>query len=128
MEILQICGVGILSVVICLILRRFSTEAAFFVSAASAVIIFAMVISMLVPTINAVKSLSEQAGIDLELIGILLKALAVCYITALCSEIAKDAGEGSAAVKIELGGRAAIAAVSLPVFVNLADLVLGLIR
>lgn len=128
MEILQLCGVGVLSAVICLILRKFSSEAAFFVSAAAAVIIFAMVISMLAPTINAVKNLSEQAGIDLELVGIMLKALAVCYITALCAGIARDAGESSAAVKLELGGRAAIAAISLPVFVNLAKLVTGLIR
>ncbi|MCH5203336.1 MAG: hypothetical protein J1F03_01245 [Oscillospiraceae bacterium] len=127
MEILQLCGVGLLSAVICLILRKFSSEAAFFVSAAAGVIIFAMVISMLASTVNAVKELSEQAGIDLELVGILLKALAVCYITALCSGIARDAGESSAAIKLELGGRAAIAAISLPVFVNLAKLVTGLI-
>lgn len=128
MEIFQLCGVGILSAVICLILRKFSSEAAFFVSAASAVIIFGMIVSMLVPTVNAVKELSEQAGIDLQLVGVLLKALAVCYITALCSSIAKDAGESSAAVKLEIGGRAAIAAISLPVFVNLAQLVTGLIQ
>lgn len=127
MEIIQLCGVGLLSAVICLILRKFSSEAAFFVSAASAVIIFGMIISMLMPTVNAVKELSEQAGIDLQLVGVLLKALAVCYITALCSSIAKDAGENSAAVKLEIGGRAAIAAISLPVFVNLAELVTGLI-
>lgn len=127
MEILEICGVGLLSAIICLILRRVNNEAAFLVSAASAVVVFAMVIKMLVPTINAVKSLSEQAGIDLQLVGIMLKALAVCYITALCSGIARDAGENSAAVKLELGGRAAIAAISLPVFVNLAKLVTGLI-
>ncbi len=127
MEILEICGVGLLSAVICLILRRVNNEAAFLVSAASAVVVFAMVIKMLVPTINAVKSLSEQAGIDLQLVGIMLKALAVCYITALCSGIARDAGENSAAVKLELGGRAAIAAISLPVFVNLAKLVTGLV-
>ena len=127
MEILEICGVGLLSAVICLILRRVNNEAAFLVSAASAVVVFAMVIKMLVPTINAVKSLSEQAGTDLQLVGIMLKALAVCYITALCSGIARDAGENSAAVKLELGGRAAIAAISLPVFVNLAKLVTGLV-
>ena len=128
MDILRLCGVGILSALICLILRKFSNEAAFFVSAASGIIIFSMVISMLSPTVNAVKSLSEQAGIDLQLVGIMLKALAVCYITALCSSIARDAGESSAAVKLELGGRAAIAAISLPVFVNLAKLVTNLVQ
>lgn len=128
MDILRLCGVGILSAVICLILRKFSNEAAFFVSAAAGIIIFSMVISMLSPTVNAVKSLSEQAGIDLQLVGIMLKALAVCYITALCSSIARDAGESSAAVKLELGGRAAIAAISLPVFVNLAKLVTDMVQ
>ena len=128
MEIFQLCGIGILSAIICVILRKISGEAAFFVSAAAAVIIFGMIISMLAPTINAVKVLSEQAGIDLQLVGILFKALAICYITALCSGIAKDAGENSAAIKLELGGRAAIAAVSLPVFTNLARIVIELIQ
>lgn len=128
MEVIELCGVGILSAVICLILRKINGEAAFFVSAAAGIIVLSMVVSMLMPTVNAVKDLSEQAGIDLRLIGIMLKALAVCYITSLCSGIARDAGESSAAVWLELGGRAAIAAISLPVFTDLAKLVTSLIR
>ena len=117
-----------MSAVICVILRKISSEAAFFVSITAAVIVFTMALSMLAPTVNAVKSLSEQAGIDLQLVGILFKAIGICYITTLCSSIARDAGDSSAAVKLELDGRAAIAAVSLPVFVNLVKLVTELIK
>ncbi len=128
MEVIELCGVGILSAVICLILRKINSEAAFFVSAAAGVIVFSMIVFMLTPTVNALKDISEQAGIDLRPVGIMLKALAVCYITTLCSSIARDAGENSAAVWLELGGRAAIAAISLPVFADLAKLITSLIH
>ena len=66
-------------------------------------------------------------GLDEGYARILLKALAVCYITQLAADCCRDAGESAIASKIELAGKAAIVAVSLPVFTELAELVTGLV-
>ena len=127
MDITAVAGLGILSAVLCVILRQYNPEAASWVSLACGVIIFGAVISMIAPSVGAIAELTEAAGLDGGYARILLKALAVCYITQLAADCCRDAGESAIASKIELAGKAAIAAISLPVFASLAELVTGLI-
>ena len=127
MDIVTLCGFGILTVALCVIVRQIKPESAVFVGIAAGVAILASVISTAAPSIKAISELAESAGIDGEFTKVLLKALAVCYITTLSADCARDAGETAVASKLELGGRISIAAISLPVFTSLANMVTGLI-
>lgn len=127
MDIVTLCGFGILTVALCVIVRQIKPESAVFVGIAAGLAILAAVITTAAPSIKAIAELSESAGIDGEFTKVLLKALAVCYITTLSADCARDAGESAVASKLELGGRISIAAISLPVFTSLADMVTGLI-
>ena len=123
MDIITVAAVGIIGAVLCVIVRQYKPEMAISVSAACGVVILVAVITMLAPSIAAISELSAAAGVGDEYSAILLKALAVCYITRLAADSCRDAGESAVAAKIELAGRAAIMAVSLPVFAKLAELV-----
>lgn len=127
MDFLTICGFGILAVVLCVIVRQVKPDSALGISVAAGVAILAAVISAIAPSIAAISELSEKTGIDGSLVKILLKALAICYITTLCADCARDAGESALGSKLELAGRAAIAVISLPVFTNLAEFVTGML-
>ena len=127
MNFVYLCGIGIVAAALCVIIRRIFPEGAFWVSAAAGVVILGAAVSLLAPSVSAFSELSEAAGIDGEFVKILLKALAVCYLTTLCAGCARDAGESVIAAKLELGGRAAVAAISLPVFTRLAELITSLI-
>lgn len=127
MNIVTVCGFGILAVVLCLTVRQIKPDMAVIVSIAAGIAILGMAISALVPSISAVTALTEQAGIDSGFAAVLIKALAVCYITTLSADCARDAGEAALGAKLEIAGRVAIAAISLPVFTNLASLVTGLL-
>ncbi len=127
MDFLTICGFGVLAVVLCVITRQIKPDSALGVSIAAGVIILGAVLSAVAPSIKAITELSESAGIDGDLVKILLKALAICYITTLCADCARDAGESALGSKLELAGRAAIAVISLPVFTNLAEFVTGML-
>lgn len=127
MDIVTLCGFGILAAALCVIVRQIKPESAVFVGIAAGVAILGMVITTAAPSIRAISELAETAGIDGEFTRVLLKALAVCYITTLSADCARDAGESAVASKLELGGRISIAAISLPVFTSLADMVTGLI-
>ena len=124
---MYLCGIGVIAAAICVIIRRIFPEGAFWVSVAASVVILGAAVAMLAPTVSAFTELSEAAGIDQQFVKILLKALAVCYLTTLCAGCARDAGESAIAAKLELGGRAAVAAISLPVFTRLAELITSLI-
>lgn len=128
MDIIKLCGFGLLAAALCAAVKKIKPESALGVSLAAGVMIVAAAVSILAPSVEAVSALAAAANIDNELIKLLLKSLAVCYITALCSDCARDAGEAALGAKLELAGRAAVAAVSLPAFTSLATLVTRLIN
>lgn len=128
MDITAIAGIGILSAVLCIIVRQYKPEMALGISTACGVLILIAVISMLSPSVEAIVELTDSAGLDEGYAAILLKALAVCYITQLSADCCRDAGENAIASKIELAGKAAIVVISLPVFASLAELVTNLIK
>jgi len=127
MDITAVAGLGILGAVLCVIVRQYKPEMALGISSACGVLILIAVITMLKPSITAISELTSAAGLDSGYAAILMKALAVCYITQLSADCCRDAGETAIASKIELAGRAAVLAVSLPVFASLAELVTKLI-
>lgn len=128
MDITAIAGIGILSAVLCVIVRQYKPEMALGISTACGVLILIAVITMLSPSVEAIVQLTEAAGLDNGYAAILLKALAVCYITQLSADCCRDAGEAAIATRIELAGKAAIVVISLPVFSSLAELVTKLIK
>lgn len=127
MDITAIAGCGIIAAVLCVIIRQYKPEMAIGVSVGSGVLIMLAVLALLKPSIETLLQLSDVAGMDKELCAVLMKALAVCYITQLASDCCRDAGETAIATKLELAGRAAVLTVSLPVFVSLAELITKLL-
>ena len=127
MDMISVAGLGIISAVLCLVVRQYKPELSVGISIACGVLVFGAVITLLAPSVEAIRELSEAAGLSSGYAQILLKALAVCYITQLSADCCRDSGESAIAGRIELAGKAAIVAVSLPVFTELAELVTGLV-
>ena len=127
MNIVTVCGFGILAAILCAVVRQIRPESALGVSVAAGVVILAAAVTLLKPSVEAMTEISRTAGIDGDFVAVLFKALAVCYITTLSADCARDAGEAALGAKLELCGRAAIAVISLPVFTGLASLVMGLL-
>lgn len=128
MDMTAIAGLGILSAMLCVIIRQYKPEMALGVSIACGVLILAAVIAMLAPSVQAIAELTDAAGLNGGYAQILLKALAVCYVTQLSADCCRDAGESAIASKIELAGKAAIVIISLPVFTSLTEIVTSLIN
>ncbi len=113
---------------LCMIVRQYKPDAALGISVACGIIIMTAVITMLAPSVSAIAELTSAAGLEDGYAQVLMKALAVCYITQLASDSCRDAGESAIASKIELAGKAAIVVISLPVFASLAEIVTDLIN
>ncbi len=128
MNVVAVCGFGILAAVLCVIIRRINPESALGISVCAGVLIMIAAVVMLSPSIDAMNELSEQAGLNADIVKVLFKALAVCYITTLSADCARDAGETALGSKLEFAGRAAVTVISLPVFMNLAQLVTELLQ
>ena len=109
------------------LLRRLGGEFGLIVSLAASVVILLAVITSISPLIELIKELADEAGTQTEHIAVLLKALAVCIITRLASEVCRDSGEGAIASKVEFAGRTAVLLVAVPLFREILEIVKGLI-
>ena len=127
-DIIRLCGFGLSAAVLCAVVKQLKPDSALFVNIAAGVMILITAMKLLSPSIAAISELAESAGINGGVTEILLKALAVSYITALSADVARDAGESALGSKLELAGRASIAVLSLPVFTELAGTITNMIN
>lgn len=125
-EIIKLCGFGLMAVVLCVIVRQLKPESAVFVNIAAGVMILISAVKLLSPSVKAIGELADSAGISGDFTEVLLKALVISYVTTLSADCARDAGESALGSKLELAGRVSIAALSLPVFTQLAGLITSL--
>lgn len=123
MEIFQIAGLGIVATVLIIILRSFRPEFAIYISIITGIIIFSIIIHHLVYVIDILRDLSLKANLEITFFTIILKIIGTAYIVEFSSQICRDAGESSIAMKIELAGKVVIMVLAIPILLALMDLV-----
>ena len=69
------------------------------------------------------ENITQQAGIRAEYIKIMFKVIGISYLIQFGAELCRDCGENSLASKIELGGKAIILSLTLPVVYKIFDIV-----
>lgn len=127
MNILSIVGIGLVGALLGIILRQYKPEFSIYISLLVGIIILAVLISVISPVLDTIKELTDAVNLN-DIYGkVLLKALAICYITQLASDCCADAGEKAIAGKLEMAGKIAIVVISLPLFQSLVNVVTGLI-
>ena len=126
MDIFWIVGLGIVSAVLCLIMKQYKAEYSPLISLCCGVIIFIAVITALTPAFETINSLLSTVNTNAEYVKAVLKALGICYLTQLASDSCKDAGQTAIAGKIELAGKVGVVLVALPMFESLVDIVVQL--
>lgn len=124
MNILALTGAALAAAAVSVILRQYSREYGMYISIAVSVIVFAVVLSVVTPATELIKELSAAAGTDRKYISVLLKALAVCYITRLASDCCKDSGETAIASRVDFAGKIALLLISVPLF----EAILGIVK
>ena len=127
MEILQIVGIGIVATVLIVILKNTKPEFALYISLVTGLVIFSMVIGKIGYIIEVLNTLSRRANIDFTYFSTMLRIIGIAYIVEFGSQISKDAGESSIAMKIELGGKVIIMVLAIPIILALMDLIIKIL-
>lgn len=123
MNIIAFVGAGIICAVLSVVLKQYRPEFSIYISLVTGMIMLGALILVVSPIIESALQLSELSENGFKYSELLLKSLAICYITQLASESCKDAGEGSIANKIDFSGKCAIMLLSTPLFTELVDIV-----
>ena len=74
--------------------------------------------------ISTIRNLSRIADIEITYFSTILKIIGTAYVVEFGSQISRDAGENSIAMKIELAGKIIIMTLAIPILLALMDLIL----
>lgn len=120
MQILRICGVGIIAAVAAVVIKQIRADAAVPVRLAVNVILFGAALSLASPVYSYINDMISASALS-EFGSILMKALGIAFATHICSEICRDVGEASIAGGIELAGKCEILLLSLPLITSILN-------
>lgn len=118
----KLAAIGITGAILSLLVKNRRPEIAIAIPILTAAVILTMCMPYLKAVIDGFDKIIEMAGIDMVHIQAVLKIIGIAYICQLASDICKDAGEGTIASKIELGGKIIIITVSMPIIYDLLEL------
>ncbi|MBR5157204.1 MAG: stage III sporulation protein AD [Clostridia bacterium] len=127
MEILKIMGVAIVGAVSALILKEYKPQLAIVVAIATAVVLFLMVLSQVEYVLNVVTITATGLDLNTEYIAAIFKMIGISYLSQFGSEICRDAGQNAIAAKVELAGKIMIVALSVPILIELMNLLVNLL-
>jgi stage III sporulation protein AD len=127
MNILSIVGIAIAATALAVLLRQYRQEYAMMIGLSAGILIFALILTKAQPAFTEINRLLPGTRINTAYISVLIKALGICFIVQLASDACRDAGETAIASKVELAGKFAVLLVALPLFSQVAALVLDLL-
>lgn len=113
---LQIAGMTVTAVLTAKLLQRYAPEQALLLSLLTGCMLTAAAVLMMTPVLNQIDALLSSAGLDPAQTACIAKAVGICCVTQLASDVCRDAGESAPASAVLLTGRTALILLALPLF------------
>ncbi|WP_139365615.1 stage III sporulation protein AD [Shouchella patagoniensis] len=127
MEIVQLVGLGLIATFLALVLKEQKPAFAFLLTMFVGSLIFLFLIDEIASIIGLISELAESANIHMVYLQTILKIIGIAYIAEFGSQIAKDAGQGAIASKIELAGKIFILVLAIPIIKAVIEMILALL-
>lgn len=126
-DLFKVIGVGILTLIAFVTIKPIKPEFAIFISIVGSCIILMLCLKPLNNVLEAIGTIVMKTGLNNGLISSILKIVGVGYLVEFAAGLCVDAGNVSISEKILFAGKICILALSLPLIINLLDLVVGLL-
>ena len=127
MEIFQIVGLGITSVMLFLILKEQGSQFGMLIVLAFGAIIFMMMMDKIVVILQVFADLSTRANVNLVYVSTIFKVIGIAYLAEFSAQVCRDAGSQAIAGKIEFAAKIMIMALAIPILVAIMDAVIQLV-
>lgn len=118
----------LVALVLIVFLRESKPEYALFLSAVVGAMLLGHIFLNVISPLKSLFEKFEEYGVESNLIFYVLKVFGICYITKFASELCADFGQTSLAGRVELGGRAAVFVLTLPIINKVLELASALMR
>lgn len=123
-EIVQVVGLAIVSVVLLLVIRQQRPEVAVLLGLAVGLAVFLMVAQRLAAILDFLRDLASRAQVDSLYLNTILKIVGIAYMAEIGTQVCHDAGENSVASKVELAGKILILVLAMPIVMAILEIIL----
>ena len=121
MDIFRIIVIALILAVISLLLKKQQPELSAVISIIGGIFISYLLLDYIEPVISEIKNLSSYASIDSDILSLILKAIAICFLASFASECCRDCGENSLAVKIDTAARIVLLCMCIPLISEIVN-------
>ena len=101
---LRLLGLGTVTAILALSVRKQSPELALLISLAGCVLAAVGLLGWLAPILDLLRRLGDKAGLEDALLAPLWKVPAIGLLTQIAAAVCQDAGQSALAKLLELGG------------------------
>lgn len=126
-EMIKIIGIGLIALILIIIMKQYRPEFALYISLIAGTIILYFALDEIKNVIELLKQISEKSGVNNKFLSILIKMTGIAFLAEFAISICKDSGEGAIASKIEIGSKAIIISMSVPIIYNLLEVILKIL-
>ncbi len=127
MEIVGIACLGIVASLLLLIVRKERPELALPLGLLSGLVLFFAILPHLSEVVMTLGSVATESGLESFYFGIIMKVLAISYVSDFGASICRDAGEDLMATRVEMAGKVLVVACALPVVREVLLVIKGLL-
>ncbi|MFB5191139.1 stage III sporulation protein AD [Alicyclobacillus fastidiosus] len=121
MHIFQLVGIGMTATVLVSVLREHAPQFAMLVSILAGIVLLTMVVHNMDGVVQSLTGLADAAKLDHGFLTTVLRIIGIAYIVEFAAQVARDAGEGSLAGKIELAGKVGIIVLAMPIITDVVE-------
>lgn len=125
---LKIFLIAFVALAAIVLLKQIKPEFALLLKLAALLLLGFLAFSVVSDAVTEIFSFGERVSIDSEMLKILLKALGLCLVAQIASDVCKDCGESALSTSVELVGKLSIVLMALPVAAQLIEISLGWIN
>ena len=128
MELSAIMILLLITAFLSVVLRRYQPELSIGVSIVAGIVVLVAILRTLLPTVQTIREMLDGAAVPTVYVGVLFKALGICLLTQIAADTCRDAGESALAAKAEFVGKTMLLVISLPLFREITEVALSLMR
>jgi stage III sporulation protein AD len=118
-EILRACGIALIALSLCAVLKAKSVALAPYLTQTAALSIVITSLSALIPLFAFIKELSGQANINVSYLETMTLAGGIAFIAKITADICKENGENMLKSAVEFAANAQLLLITLPLLKEL---------
>lgn len=123
MSIVQIVLLAVVGALLLMAIREVAPQVSFVLSLFLSAVLLLAALGKVTGLLTPLARLAAEADVNILFFATVLKVIGIAYLAEFGAQVARDAGAGSVAAKVELFGKLSIIVLAIPILTTVVDTV-----